>query len=277
MSEMNQLSFQEIETMVKSVCGEINGTDSFGASYSSLSQFWDMQLKRNGNIPGVSNWYTQAYDYWESETNCPATDDGVLGGYGVLTPLDVKDSIKFINKCREIRPLLLLKTVADLGAGCGRVSKNLLLPLFEEVHLFEQSQRLVDEAPAYIGKPDSDRVVCTAQVLQDFKPEPDTYDVIWIQWVIGHLHDLDFITFFRNAARGLKKNGIIILKDNCTESLTFNFDNDDSSVVRAPAYMRLLFHLAGLNIVLEQVQQDFPEELCPVHMFALEAPPQRPA
>lgn len=24
-----------------------------------------------------------------------------------------------------------------------------------------------------------------------------TYDLIWIQWVIGHLHDLDCITFFR--------------------------------------------------------------------------------
>jgi hypothetical protein len=25
--------------------------------------------------------------------------------------------------------------------------------------------------------------------LQDFSPEPATYDVIWIQWVIGHLRD----------------------------------------------------------------------------------------
>jgi AdoMet dependent proline di-methyltransferase len=47
---------------------------------------------------------------------------------------------------------------------------------------------------------------------QDFNPEPNTYDVIWIQWVIGHLADLDFISFFKRCAKGLKPGGAIVLK-----------------------------------------------------------------
>ncbi len=31
--------------------------------------------------------------------------------------------------------------------------------------------------------------------LQNFTPEPNAYDIIWIQWVTGHLTDEDFIAF----------------------------------------------------------------------------------
>ena len=33
--------------------------------------------------------------------------------------------------------------------------------------------------------------------------------------------------------------------------------------------MKVLFSLAGLDVILERVQADFPDELTPVHMFAL--------
>ena len=213
----DDLSFSDIEQMLVAILGTIKGTDSNDKEYKSIQELWNYELNRPGNIaedPALSNWYTQAYDYWDAEENCPATDDGVLGGYGILTPLDVRDSVAFINHIVKLKPELILDKAADLGAGCGRVTKNLLLPLFKEVHLFEQSKRLVREAPSYIGEPDCQRVICTAQVLQDFKPEPNTYDVIWIQWCIGHLHDLDFIQFFRQAAKGLKSNGLIVSQAN---------------------------------------------------------------
>jgi protein N-terminal methyltransferase len=34
---------------------------------------------------------------------------------------------------------------------------------------------------------------------QDFTPEAGRYDVIWVQWCIGHLTDHDFIAFFKRA------------------------------------------------------------------------------
>ena len=43
----------------------------------------------------------------------------------------------------------------DCGAGIGRVTKYLLLPLFETVDLVEQNPAFLDEAKKYIG---SDRV-----------------------------------------------------------------------------------------------------------------------
>ncbi|KAG5620126.1 hypothetical protein H5410_005344 [Solanum commersonii] len=35
--------------------------------------------------------------------------------------------------------------------------------------------------------------------LQEFTPDAERYDVIWVQWCIGHLADDDFIAFFKRA------------------------------------------------------------------------------
>lgn len=73
----------------------------------------------------------------------------------------------------------------DCGAGIGRITKRLLLPLFNTVDLVDVTQEFLDKAKAYLGE-ESKRVgnyFCSG--LQDFVPESGRYDVIWIQWVIG--------------------------------------------------------------------------------------------
>lgn len=75
-------------------------------------------------------------------SNCPVSDDGVLQGYGVLTPLDVRDSNQFIDELVAEYPSLQLNHVADCGAGIGRVTKHLLLPRFAQVDLVEQVLRV---------------------------------------------------------------------------------------------------------------------------------------
>lgn len=73
----------------------------------------------------------------------------------------------------------------DCGAGIGRITKRLLLPLFNTVDLVDVTQEFLDKAKTYLGN-EGKRVgnfFCTG--LQDFVPESGRYDVIWIQWVIG--------------------------------------------------------------------------------------------
>ena len=72
---------------------------------------------------------------------------------------------------------------------------------------------------------------------------------------------------------GLTPSGFIILKDNTItdRNLTFSLDLEDNSVARNLEYQKLLFDLAGLEVVQEQLQMDFPEELYPVYMIALRA------
>ena len=73
----------------------------------------------------------------------------------------------------------------DCGAGIGRITKRLLLPLFRVVDLVDVTEDFLAKAKTYLGE-EGKRVrnyFCCG--LQDFSPEPGSYDVIWIQWVIG--------------------------------------------------------------------------------------------
>lgn len=61
-------------------------------------------------------------------------------------------------------------------------------------------------------------------------------------------------------------------QDNCSIDWTFVVDNEDNSVARCREYIRLLIKLAGLEIVMETLQTDFPQELYPVTTFAIGVP-----
>lgn len=76
----------------------------------------------------------------------------------------------------------------DCGAGIGRITKRLLLPLFKTVDMVDVTEDFLTKAKSYLGE-EGRRVrnyFCCG--LQDFSPEPNSYDVIWIQWVIGEGH-----------------------------------------------------------------------------------------
>jgi len=262
----------KLEGMLKEIVGEISGTDSNDEFYDSIQDLWKKELSRPKKKGKNSDWYGKAYEYWEDEETCPLSDDGVLQGYGHLTVADCSHSNEFLDKVSVLRPGLEFLRAADCGAGIGRVTKNFLLSRFAMVDLVEQSPRLLAASEAYIGEA-SVRTTRINIGLQDFEPGPESYDVIWIQWVIGHVHDVDCIRFFERCRAGLKPAGVVILKDNTSEDWTFVVDKSDSSVSRAPAYIILLAKLAGLTLLLQEKQKGFPEDLYPVYMFAFAPTP----
>lgn len=107
---------------------------------------------------------------------------------------------------------------------------------------------------------------------KDFFPAEDTYDLVWIQWVVGHFTDVDFLKVLKRCRAALREGGVVVVKDNVVAEGdgAFKVDSEDSSMTRSLAYFRSLFSHAGVRVV-HQVQQDgFPGELFPVYMFALE-------
>ena len=170
----------------------------------------------------------------------------------------------------------------DCGAGIGRVTKHLLLPMFERVDLLEQSPRLLAAAPAYLAAaedgaaapeaanpPEEPRVSYICAGMQEFAPAAGTYDVVWIQWCVGHLHDVDLLRFLDRCKGALLPHGCIVVKDNCcADGADFVVDKGDSSVCRSVEYLKALFRIAGFELRLEERQEGFPTELFPVFMLA---------
>lgn len=156
----------------------------------------------------------------------------------------------------------------DCGAGIGRITKRLLLPIFKEVDMVELNQHFLDQAPTFIGD-DFSRVknrFCSG--LQDFTPAEGRYDVIWCQWVLGHLKDQDFVDFFQRCKKGLTKNGLICVKENVTVGEK-DFDSEDSSYTRTLENYRAMLEASGLTLLCERKQKGFPKSLYNVHMLAL--------
>lgn len=213
-----------------------------------------------------TTFYHNAEDYWR---DVAPTVDGMLGGYGSISSIDLNGSKAFLQKFLgdgegKTSPGCAL----DCGAGIGRITKRLLLPLFKTVDLVDVTQEFLDKARTYLGE-DNKRVgnyFCCG--LQDFKPECGRYDVIWIQWVIGHLTDSHLIEFLKRCKDALRPNGLIVIKDNVSYEGVVP-DEVDSSVCRDLHIVHSLVAKAGLRIVHEEQQMNFPKEIYQVHTIAL--------
>jgi len=250
------------------------GTDSNGQNYSSVEEMWQAK-----GIAGASKeiikelWYDKAAEWYED--NCPPTVDGVLGGFASISDTDLAGSRAFLDTLRELRPCLDWSRGAacECGAGIGRVTKGLLLDLgVTQVDVVEASPRLLCESPDYIGSGASKcRFYCES--LQDWSPPKRKYSIIWIQWVLCYLTDDDIIAFLKRCADGMLEGGkgVIILKENTCGKEAFVVDSDDASVCRSLPYWVKLVEAAGLRVVLQHLQDDFPDDIFPVPMLALEA------
>ncbi|CAK4686746.1 hypothetical protein LEN26_005805 [Aphanomyces euteiches] len=240
--------------------------------YESVFDMWESELadvqESKDDKPAV--WYTSGAEYWENEENCPPNDQGVLGGYGHISPVDVEGSSAFLDHIQTLRPAMQRNLAIDCGCGVGRVVKNLLLPRYTAVDCLEQSQRLLQTIPSYVG-PEKARIrnlYCMG--MQDFDPKPGSYDLIWCQWVLGHLTDVDFVAFLKRCQAALAPGGVICIKENAiNEGVPYYVDKDDSSLGRSSVYYKSIFRQAGLTLLAETKQEGFPDELYPVITYAL--------
>lgn len=213
-----------------------------------------------------SEFYTAAAKYWD---RVPPTVDGMLGGFGFLSQTDIKGSTHFLSTLFELKDPPSKMYALDCGAGIGRITKNLLIKHFRHVDLVEQNPKFLETAKTYLNN-------CITRIgefypigLQNFCPVSEKYDVIWCQWVLGHLNDDDLIQFFKNCVSGLKKNGVLVVKENVTRSSNLEIDTTDSSITRPYKDLVGIFEKAGLVCLTEKLQQNMPLVLYPVHMFAL--------
>jgi len=134
-----------------------SGEDTDGDEYESIEEMWISEgvivpSETDQNVKVNSSWYTKSHDYWQNnDTTVPATIDGMLGGYAALTERDLIGSRRFVEdlfcvRSQDLKARLLAsggrnhdnddevtierKTrCCECGAGIGRVSKGLLLPL----------------------------------------------------------------------------------------------------------------------------------------------------
>ena len=206
------------------------GEDSEGGTYGSTDEMWKTELNK-ADPKSEEGWYGKGVAYWQ---DVPASVDGVLGGFGKVTDVDIKESNEFLTELRDKKLLTVEPSsrAADCGAGIGRISEGMLCRLFTSVDLVEPVGHFLDKARELLAGHNEGGSYLQVG-LEDWEPAVGSYDVIWIQWVVGHLTDDDFVAFFKRCQKGLKPGGLVVLKENtCTTG--FIVDKEDSSVTRSP-------------------------------------------
>lgn len=127
------------------------------------------------------DWYANATQYWSGIPGIIlllilATVDGVLGGYESISDLDLKSSLDFLSAFYPSTAGI----ACDCGAGIGRVSKGLLVKLFDKVDLVESDPKFLKEAQSQYLQDVKDRIGLYIQTgLEDFNPAADRYSLMW--------------------------------------------------------------------------------------------------
>ncbi|XP_045511179.1 alpha N-terminal protein methyltransferase 1-like [Colias croceus] len=209
--------------------------------------------------------YEKALEYW---SEIPATVDGVLGGFGFISDIDIVGSTQFLQSLFSLENSPGREVALDCGAGIGRITKHLLLPHFNKVDVIEPDQKFLNEILNYVGENSSNVGKLYHTSLQDFQPERK-YDVIWNQWVLGYLKDEDLVSYLITCRNTLAENGVIVVKENITSSGKTEADDADSSVTRCLKQYTKIFKQAKLKRVKQCKQTNFPNGIYPVYMFAL--------
>lgn len=202
---------------------------------------------------------------------------GMLGSYPWYTRIDLRGSKTFLGKVRRMIPDCptegKLPLGVDCGAGVGRVTEGLLSQVCERVDAVEPIEKFTE----VIRNSELKRTGVVGDIytmgLENWYPEKNKYDLIWTQFCVGHLTDVQLREYFVRCREALTETGIMIVKEN--QSTDPNgldmFDEEDSSVTRTDEKLRTLFKEAGLVLVASELQLGFPKnfKLLPVRFYAL--------
>ncbi|KAG6845326.1 hypothetical protein H0H87_010783 [Tephrocybe sp. NHM501043] len=201
---------------------------------------------------------------------------------------------------RPLQPKLSRRTRAlDVGAGVGRVTSDVLLHLVSDVVLLEPVEHFVQQALAncrasasaevsqarqrsWKGLADGSKSVTILQgTLQDFDPM-NPHRVTFLDR-IGYqptrpLNDIDMgfdVIWCHHAALRDKENGrsLIVVKENICQDMEDGsactvFDEQDSSLTRSDMAWKNIFKQAGLELLMEKIQDGLPDGLYVVKMLA---------
>lgn len=232
----------------------MSGVTDKGNTVDTLERLW-----KTGSD---EDWYGRSALYWDRSD--PSLD-GVLGGFGHIHEIDMKSSRKILRIFKDMK----YQRALDCGSGIGRISKDLLLPLFEKVDILEQSKPLIEEAKKQLGV-HAHMGHFFNMGLQDFDPCEATYDCVWIQWVLGYMTNLDLIELMKRLKKSLRLNGIIVVRENVMwEERGFYVDTEDNNVIRTEKQFQSIFESAGVSQIYCEVEKNFPEGLFPVKTYVL--------
>lgn len=228
----------------------------------------------NSNTTADSNIdHAASLKYWNS---VPATPGSMLGEFPSVSRIDLQGSKNFLAKVRRLFPGVKsegkFKQGVDGGAGVGRVTEGFLSHVCEVVDAVEPIAKFTKVMEESQLKRAGVIGTIYTRGLENWIPEKK-YDLIWVQWYVGHLTDSQLTDYTVRCRKALTDDGLMVVKDNLSTHFSGQdiYDHEDSSLTRTDAKFRQIFDAAGMEIINAELQKGFPKclQLMPVQMYGL--------
>ncbi|KAJ5740868.1 Alpha N-terminal protein methyltransferase 1 [Penicillium malachiteum] len=220
--------------------------------------------------------HAASISYWNSVASTSSEMLGMLGTYPWYTRIELLGSKTFLTKVRRLVPSLpqtgKLGLGVDCGAGVGRVTEGFLSHACKVVDAVEPVEKFTNVLAE--SKLKRDGVVGDIYTvgLENWHPQKK-YDLIWVQWCVGHLTDTQLTEFIVRCRNSLTETGIMVIKENLSTDFQNQdmYDDLDSSVTRTDEKFKQLFAAARMDLIKSEIQTGFPKQfkLLPVKSYAL--------
>ncbi|KAK8022309.1 hypothetical protein PG993_013076 [Apiospora rasikravindrae] len=269
--------------------------ESTATEDSSLKEQQQQQIEGEGENEEEGEWEDEEQEapppdslmrtedqlsYW---SGISADVNGMLGGFPNISTVDLRGSRAFLVKLGigKTKGLQKVERMLEGGAGIGRITKGLLFDISQTVDVVEPIAKFTDELSQTPGVGQiynmglEEWPPSTSTTTEDDSSSPQKYNLIWLQWCLGHLTDTQLVAFLRRCRDVLVSSSesspapAIVVKENNTTTDADLFDDLDSSVTRTDDKYRALFREAGLRLVRTELQNGLPKGLYPVRMYAL--------
>ena len=129
------------------------------------------------------------------------------------------------------------------------MTERVLSKIFERVDLVELSSKQIAFARQRLSG--NKRIGNFYNVdISDFDFE-ETYDVIWVQWVISFVTDLELEKFLSKAQLHLSPQGVVVIKDVIEPHANFSTKIESKMYIRSLRLWKKQAKKAGYSVVFE--------------------------
>lgn len=225
-----------------------------------------IQTKDTMSGTSVSEIQERGLQYWEGIS---ADENGMLGGiptvagFSQISKVDLQGSRNFLAKLGigTKSGLRVVENAVEGGAGyvcpslthethspspltvrrlshvcnarsIGRITRGLLVDVAKQIDVVEPIPKFTESLHGVPGVRDIENVG-----LEKWHPRPDrNYDLVWVQWCVGHLTDDQLVELLIRCKDSLNRNGLIVIKENISTTAADVFDETDSSVTRSELF-----------------------------------------
>lgn len=184
-------------------------------------------------------------NFWKNKT----PDINSMCGFGALNEEDLLHTKNIFTKLNNEYDKF--HYALDVGAGIGRITFNFLYDICDNIDLLDFNKDFLEVAKKTEESNELKKIRNYYDLkIQNFKFE-NKYNLIYIQWVLEYIDDVELEKFLIDARNNLEDNGLIIIKENInidnTEEIIFE---EEGSIVRPYKQFEKIFNELNFQIYL---------------------------